>query len=180
MKQFFEVLTKNRKVQALAVLLVAIAAMDVAFYFLRTAPAVARESSLEERVEGLRGQIRDAEKEGALYGSYENGRKQIGEFKALLPRRSEYVQVLDRIYRMAKEDGMKSTSMTTNVKEAASGDLVQLKFTMPVSGNYRSARKFINDIESSAMFLSIDNLSLSTTPDGDINFTLALSTYMRS
>lgn len=180
MKQFFEVLTKNRKVQALAVLLVAVAAMDVAFYFLRTAPAVAREASMEGRIEALRGRIQDTEKEGALYGSYENGRRQLEEFKALLPRRSEYVQVMERIYRLAKDDGMKSTSLTTNMQEVQSGDLVQLKFVMPVSGSYRDARKFISDIESSPMFLSIDNLSLTSAPNGDINFTLALSTYMRS
>lgn len=180
MKQFLEALTKNRKVQMLAVLLMAVAAMDVAFYILRTAPAVAREASLEGRIEALRGQIRDTQKDDALYGSYEDGRRQLEEFKALLPRRSEYVQVMERIYRLAKDDGMKSTSLTTNVSEVQSGDLVQLKFVMPVSGSYRNARKFISDIESSPMFLSIDNLSLTSGPDGDINFTLALSTYMRS
>jgi Tfp pilus assembly protein PilO len=62
--------------------------------------------------------------------------------------------------------------------------LPKLKLTnynlgVPVQGNYRSIRRFINSIERSKHFLILDRVDLSSEPKADIlNLNFALSTYL--
>ena len=181
MKAMVEIAMKSRKVQALLFMLVAVVAVDLGFYLLRTAPAASRAESLAGRMEALRESLRQKEGEYRYYLSFETGRADLEKFRELLPSRADYVNVVRWVDRMAREDGMKSTSFGTERKEVEKqGDLIQLNFTMPVSGTYPNVRKFIYDVETSALFLNIDNLGLSANTDsGVISLRIGLSTYVR-
>ena len=159
MKAVTEIARKNRKVQALLLALVAVVAFDTGFYLLRTSPAASRAGELSDKIQALRESTRRKEGEYRYYLSFDTGRADLEKFKELLPRRSDYVSVLRSVERMAREDGMKSTSFGTERKEVEKqGDLVQLNFTLPVSGTYPNIRKFIYDVETSSLFLNIDSL----------------------
>lgn len=182
MKVFLETFKTNRKVQVLLLLLVAVLVNDAGFYFLRAAPAAERALAQEGRLRALREEIRAKDAECRLYLSYDKGFAEVEAFKDRLPRRSEYPQILNKVYMLAKEDRMKSASFGAQTREIKQeGDIVQLNFSMPISGSYRDVRKFIYDVESSPLFLNIDNLGLSKAGDADeISLTISLSTYMRS
>ena len=181
MKAIVDVALKSRKVQVFLLMLIAVVAVDLGFYLFRTAPARTRADELTGRIETLRESLRQKEGEYRYYLSFETGRADLEKFKELLPRRAAYINVVRWVDRMAREDGMKSTSFGTERKEVEKqGDLIQLNFTMPVSGTYPNVRKFIYDVETSALFLNIDNLGLSANTDsGVISLRIGLSTYVR-
>ena len=182
MGAYLNILRKNRAAQALALLLAAAAAFDATFYILRTAAARDQVATLRLSVQELDRETRLKDNELALYLSFDEGRKGVDSFKGLLPRRSEYTSILKRLHRMAREDGMKSESFGTENKTMdQEGDLDHLSFSMPVSGSYPSVRKYIYDLESSPVFLNINNLGLSgADKSDDISLTIGLSTYVRS
>ena len=181
MNQVVELIKKSRLSQVLLLFVVALAVADTGYYFLRAVPATIKVHKLEERLAELDKKAKSDAGQFGLYSSRDSGMKQLGQFKAMLPVRGDYIRIMDKVYRLAKEDGMKNTSFGTDAKEVKEGDLVQVDFTMPISGGYRDVRKFIYDIEASPMFLNIDNLSLSSSGDeGEITLTIALTTYMRS
>ncbi len=181
MKAIIEIALKNRKVQALLLMLVAVIAVDAGFFFLRTSPAASRAADLSDRIGTLRESMRRKDAEYRYYLSFDTGRADLDKFKEMLPRRSDYINVVRAVDRMAREDGMKSTSFGTERKEVEKqGDLVQLNFSLPVTGSYANVRKFIYDVETSSLFLNIDNLGLSTEGEtGQISLRIGLSTYVR-
>ncbi len=181
MSQAVELIKKSRLAQVLLLFVISLAVADVGYYFLRAVPASIKVRRLEERLAELNKKTASEAGEYGLYSSFDSGMRQLGQFKTMLPERGDYISLVDKVYRLAKEDGMKSASFGTDAKELKEGDLIQVDFTMPISGNYRDVRKFIYDIETSPLFLNIDNLSLSSGKDeGEINLTIALTTYMRS
>jgi Tfp pilus assembly protein PilO len=182
MKALIEILLKYRKAQVLVFLLVAVVMADAGFYFLRTKPASSGTAAMEDSLRQNRVSLRKMQDEYRLYDSFEKGRGDLGKFKELLPRRAEYIDVIKKVYRLAKEDGMKSSAFGTEKKEVEQeGDLVQLNFAMPIRGNYKNVRKFIYDVETSPLFLNIDHLALAADATGsDITVTIGLSTYVRS
>jgi Tfp pilus assembly protein PilO len=181
MKAVIELARKNRKVQALVILLVAVVAVDIGFYVLRTSPAGSRADQLSGRIGELRESFRKKEAEYRYYHSFDTGRADLEKFKDLLPLRSDYIKVVRAVNALAKEDGMKSTSFGTERKEfEKQGDVVQLNFSMPVSGSYKNVRKFIYDVETSSLFLNIDSLALSADAEsGAVSLRIGISTYVR-
>ncbi len=177
----FEIALKSGKVKVLLFLFVAVLAADIGFYLLRTAPATSRAEELSGRIGTFRESLRQKESEYRYYMSFETGRAELEKFKDLLPRRSDYVDVVRGVDRLAREDGMKSKSFGTERKEVEKqGDLVQLNFSLPVSGSYANVRKFIYDVETSPLFLNIDHLGLSAEADASvITLSIGLSTYVR-
>ena len=183
MRQVVELIKKSRLAQVLLLFVIALAAADMGYYFLRAVPAAIKVRRLEARLAELDRKTASETGQYSLYSSFDSGIKQLGQFKTMLPKREEYISIVDKVYRLAKKDGMKSASFGTAAKEVKEGDLIQVDFTMPISGDYRDVRKFIYDVESSPIFLNIDNLSLSSGGDeneGDVTLTIALTTYMRS
>jgi Tfp pilus assembly protein PilO len=181
LRQVVELIKKNRLAQALLLLVIALAAADAGFYFLRAIPAAKKVRNLEERLVELERKTIYENEQYRLYSSFDSGIKQLDQFKAMLPEKGEYIRIIEKVYRLAKEDGMKSASFGTAAKEVKAGDLIQVDFSMPIAGSYRDVRKFIYDIETSQLFLNIDNLALSSGgAEGEVTLTIALTTYMRS
>ncbi len=181
MKALIEILLKNKKAQVLVFLLVAVWVADAGFYLLRTSPASSDVIAMESDLRQNRAEIRAMQDEYRLYYSFDKGREDLMKFKDLLPQRGEYIDVIKKVYRLAKEDGMKSSSFGTEEKDVQqAGDLVQLSFSLPIKGSYKDVRKFIYDVETSRLFLNIDHLALNSGGSDDITVTIGLSTYVRS
>jgi len=177
-----EMLKKDRVAQVLVLMLVAIVVLDAGFYALRVKPVAGTVASLEASSAAMREDLRAKESEYRLYRSYDDSYDSLKRFKELLPRRSEYTSVLKQVYRLAKDDGMQSTSFGAEEKPVQKeGDVVELGFTMPIKGSYRDVRKFIYDVEASKLLLNINSFGLAKAGDTeDMTVTLGLSTYVRS
>ena len=185
MKALVELLMKNRKAQLLTLLLTGLLLANGGFYLFRSKPASLKASGLETRLQDNRRAMKAKQDQYRLYASFGRGKEQLEAFKKMLPAKSDYTEILREVFKMAKEDGVKSNSISAMKKEVAhnqaEADIVQISFSMPVTGRYKDVRKFIHDMESSSLFLNIDDLDLdSNEGTGEIAVTLGLTTYARS
>ncbi|MBI5190393.1 MAG: type 4a pilus biogenesis protein PilO [Nitrospirae bacterium] len=181
MGRLVETVKNNRKMQALILLLVAIVVADAGFYLLRVKPASGMAVSLAERAGELEKELASKEAEYERYAAYKKRMDDVERFKQVLPRRSEFTQVIDQVYHLAKDNRMSGASFgadTRGLKQE--GDLAQLSFSMPIRGKYSDVRRFIYDVETSDLFLNIHSLGLSKVEEPDqISLTIGLSTYVR-
>jgi len=174
-----QTLTKDQKVLYFAALLVTSLVINAAFYALGVKPATERSNTLKADVELAHKSVAKINDGIARHEAYEAGRQRVAEFKALLPTASEYTDVLRRTYALAKKRNVFESSISVSSQTKFS-DMVMLSFNLPVSGNYRDVRRFINDVETSDLFLNIGNLSLSKGGKGNvISLKIGLSTYVR-
>jgi Tfp pilus assembly protein PilO len=183
-KALIELLMKDRKAQLLTLILTGLLLANCGFYLFRTKPASLKASGLETRLQDNRRTMKAKQDQYRHYASFGRGKEQLESFKKMLPASSDYTGILREVFKMAKEDGVKSNSISAVKKESAQNqdeDIVQISFSMPVTGKYKDVRKFIHDMESSSLFLNIDNLGLdSNEQTGEIAVTLGLTTYARS
>jgi len=181
MPRIIGVLRGRKTFLALAVLLLVAVVGDLVYYAAVYRPVASQTSRLEARLAGLEKQNASAANNQKLYESFIEGRKRLDIFKSMLASRSEYTDVLKKVYNMADRDGMhwKSFGAQTNALRQVGG-IEQMSFSLPVTGSYRAVRKFLFDIESSELFLNIENLGLNSGGTGGISLTIGLSTYVRS
>jgi len=181
LRYYIAVLRKYRSLQALLIILAAVVVFDSMFYVLRAAPGSAGMDEQQAAIRDKEKGIKAKEDELKTYLSFDSGKSDIARFRELLPRRSEYTDIIRRMSRLATDDGMKSGSFGADAKTSdKAGDLAQITFSLPVSGSYEDTRKFIHDVETSPLFLNINNLGLSSVQESDdITLTIGLSTYVR-
>jgi len=178
-KDVVHMLLRNRKVVFFFILFVAAAAFNVWFYESRVAPASGRAEELEDKLAGDRQRVVMIEDAIARYERYLEVRREVGEFKALLPLSTDYTKVLRKTYELADRRGIQESTYVVSSKDAF-GDMEMITFMLPVSGDYKDVRMFIHDVETSDLFLNIGSLSLSKGGKGnEISVGISLSTYMR-
>jgi Tfp pilus assembly protein PilO len=174
---------RNRKAQALILLLAVIIAVDAVYYVEVCRPVKLEAAVFDSRLSGL--DIRYKKTGDAIrrYEDFIKGRESLQKFKLMLASRQDYTSVIKKVYTLASKDGMEYKSFGAQTSELAQvGGLEQLSFTMPVSGSYRDVRKFIYDVETSDLFLNINTLGLATISGGSgkVGLSIGLSTYVRS
>ncbi len=181
MKDWVRLIMKDRKAQILTLFLIIMLLVNGGFYLFKAKPASVEAANLETKLQENRRVIRAKQDEYRLYASFGRGEKQFDSFKNILPAKSDYTAILRDIFKMAKEDGVKSDSIVAEKRVVAHGDIVQIVFSLPVSGSYKNVRKLIYDMENSPLFLTINDLGLnSNEKTGEIAVTLGLSAYVRS
>lgn len=179
--RILSLLKGQRAAQALALALILAVAVDAAYYAAICRPARARAEALSSRSEELERQNARASENIRRYSEFVEGRQRLEEFKSMLASRREYTKVLKKVYGLAKKDKMRFSSFAAQTSALRQvGGLEQLSFSLPVSGSYPDVRKFIYDVETSDLFLNIDNLGLTGGGKDDISLTIGLSTYVRS
>lgn len=166
--------------------LVAVNALALAVF---TVPRTVEERNLEQRVERLRGAleeararnqalkvrdevaVRNASDVGRFYGTVVGTREQT-----LLP-------VLTEIEAAARELNISAGSQSYEATPLAGGPLVRFRIRMPVSGTYRQVIEFLDRIERSPLFLTIDELGLRERPQagaGSADLSLMFSAYFHA
>jgi len=174
---------KNRTVQALVLLVAAFAAADAAYYLAVCRPVAVKVEALGDRLASLDASYKRTGDAIRRYKDFVKGRDDLEKFKMMLASRQDYTDVIKKVYTLARKNGMDYKSFGAQSSELNQvGGLEQLSFTLPVSGSYRDTRRFISDVETSDLFLNINNLSLATGTgnSGAITLSIGLSTYVRS
>lgn len=180
MKKAFGVLKADKVVLALIFVIVAVTAANAGFYLLRTQPARASVLADETRLSSLESDIQRTDEQYRSYSAAWTGREQLLKFRKMLPERSQYLGIIKALYKTAKDDHMKTSSVGASVRENMPGEIVDVSFSLPVSGSYTDIRKFIYDIETSPYFINIGSLTLSGVENSNISLTIGLSTYLRT
>jgi len=182
LRVIYGLVKKNRKLQALILLVVLVVVADAVYYSAVCRPVAAEVVTLSDRLHVLDASYKKTGNAIMRYENFIKGKEDLEKFKMMLATRQDYTDVIKKVYTLAKKDGMDYKSFGAQSSELNQvGGLEQLSFTLPVSGSYRNARKFIYDVETSDLFLNINNLGLtSSVGSGGITLSIGLSTYVRS
>jgi Tfp pilus assembly protein PilO len=97
----------------------------------------------------------------------------------LLPRKEGVLSIRLELEDLAKSLQIQRGDFSYNYLNFEDFRLQQFKLAVPVEGNYRNIRKFINSIERSKHFLILDRVDLSSEKKAaSLNLDFRLSTYL--
>ena len=95
----------------------------------------------------------------------------------LLPRKDGVVSIRLELEELARP--LKVGDFGYTYKDIDDFGLQEFSLSVPVDGNYRNIRKFINSIERSKHFLILDKVNLSSEKHADaLSLDFRLSTYL--
>lgn len=136
-----------------------------------------RLASQESQLEQLRGQRKELE---TLVARVRTNNLQVGQLyqEHLATRRQAVTQVAAEFRSLARQAGLLPRMISYDEEELESYGLVRRSFSFSVEGTYLELRKFINLLELSSSFLTVEEISVSGGADEgpELKIGLTLST----
>jgi len=170
--------------------LVALLVVDVLFFILGFMPSGQSFTGQKSDLEKLRDDLKVRQVavahlkkvEAALADSRQKG----DEFYTtkFLPQTTGYSRVMEEVDKLAKSAGVKKGGVAYAAAEVKNRpDLIAVDITTAVEGDYGKIVQFVNQLEQSPMFLTVDSLGVSTgQTQGQakiVRLALKLVTYFR-
>ena len=95
----------------------------------------------------------------------------------LSTRRLRMTSVNDEVKKLAREAGLVPKAISYPEEEIQEYNLIRRSFNFSVQGTYAGLRKFVNLLETSHSFLSVDEASVANSSEGpELRIDLSLST----
>lgn len=169
------------------VALVALFAVDVAFFVLGFLPATQSFAEQRKELESLTEEVKAKRQAVAalkkVEASLSESRKQDDEFyrTKFLPRATGYSQIMEEVDKLAQATGVKKGSVGYGLGELKGRpDLNVVQITTSVDGEYPKIVQFINRLEQSPLFLTVDSLGVGTgLSKTQVKLSVVLITYFR-
>lgn len=98
--------------------------------------------------------------------------------KILIPKKTGVTDIRLEVESLAQSLQIKKENFTYNYEPLTDFHLQQFRLGVPVEGNYKNIRKFINGIERSKHFLILERVDLSEQKSDILNLDFQLSTYL--
>jgi len=166
--------------------LLALIVLNAGVYLAYTMPRSLRERSAAERVKVLRGEVeRDRRVVAALRARAETMRSNqadVGRFYARLGPKAMLSQVREEITALARELGLKVGTFNYTPEDVRGGQGVsELQVRMPVSGTYRELAAFLDRLERSPFFVTVDQIQFrKRATAGEADLDIALTAFYRT
>ncbi len=150
-----------------------------------TLPRTLQVRSATSRAVAARAEVEQARKEVAeLRGRADAVKANLADaehfYTAVAPPRAEVLSVMEEVERMAREPGLKPGTRGFSSGDVADPRLVRIKVTLPLDGSYEQLVAFLERVERSKYFLTVDRIALRGDKDGAANLQVELSAYFRS
>jgi type IV pilus assembly protein PilO len=98
--------------------------------------------------------------------------------KILIPKKTGVTDIRLEVESLAQALEIKKENFTYNYEPLTEFKLQQFRLGVPVEGNYKNIRRFINSIERSKHFLILERVDLSEQKADILNLDFQLSTYL--
>ncbi len=123
----------------------------------------------------------DSGKTQRMVEDYRNNLKEMSQFKKTFLENKDVriVRISEFLEERARARRVKLEQVQYNSSRGKQSDLDLYVAQLPLTGRYRDIRSFIDDIETSGMFLIITELSLEddSAGEGVVEMQLSLATY---
>jgi hypothetical protein len=169
----------------LLILLAAGALLNAAVYAAYTLPRLLGERRVAERLKTLREEIAReravADRQRRHADTVRSNTADVRTFyeTSVAGRSSSLVPVLRAIEGMAREGGMRPGPAAYKAAEVKGVPLDRFVITMPVAGTYRQLVAFVQRLEQSPYFLTLDEVRFSGEGKGGAELAMELSCYFR-
>jgi Tfp pilus assembly protein PilO len=166
--------------------LLALLLFNAGVYAAYTLPRSLRERSASARAQILREDVDRARRvSAALRGradAMQANRTDVERFYARLGTKDALSQVRAEITALARELGLKVGALTYSPEEVKGSEgVAQFQMKMGVSGTYRELAAFLDRMERSRFYVTVDQIQLrKRAAAGQADLDIALSAYYRS
>jgi Tfp pilus assembly protein PilO len=170
----------------LRVPLFALVALNLGVYLAYTMPRSLGERSAAERAAVLRGELeRDRLVAAGLRDradAMKTNRVDVDRFYARLGPKGTLAQVRAEITTLARELGLKVGGLSYNPEGVKGGEgVAQLQMRMNVSGTYHELASFLDRLERSTNFVTVDQIQIGKRDQsGEAGLDIALSAFYRA
>jgi Tfp pilus assembly protein PilO len=162
-----------------------LAALNAAVFFVYTVPRRLEEQTLAARLAALRSQV-DQERATATRlrrrsRTLQANAEDTTRFYEGLGSRNELLKVIEELQRTPRELGLRVGPRNYEPNAVKGLPLTRYAITMPVTGNYRQLTAFLERMERSTHFLTVDQVNLrKRAAAGEADLDVTLSAYVRS
>ena len=166
--------------------LLALVGLNVGVYFAYTLPRTVRERNVAVRADVLRADVeRQRRATGALRLRAEtmvSNRGDVSRFYARLGSKASLLDVRAQITALASELGLKVGALVYSPEDLKGGDgVAQLHMKLPVSGTYRELAAFLDRLERSSQFVTVDQIALrKRQTGGQADLDISLTAFYRA
>lgn len=176
--------------RVIQIALVALLVVDVMFFILGFIPSgqgfAGQKGDLEKLREDLKARQSAVAHLKKVEAALADARQQGDEFYTtkFLPQTTGYSRVMEAVDKLAQSSGVKKGAVAYSATEVKGRpDLIAVDISTIVEGDYGKVVQFVNQLEQSPMFLTVDRLGVSTgqsTAQAKIvRLALNLVTYFR-
>lgn len=162
----------------------ALTVLNAVAFFVYTLPKRLEERSLAARVNSLRAEVeRDRQVVVRLRRRTESLQANTADaarFYEGLGSRSALLTVLEELQRTPRELGLKVGRRSYEPVQVKGLPLMRYAITMPVTGSYRQLTAFLDRMEGSTHFLTVDQVNLRKRgAAGEADLDVSMSAYVR-
>lgn len=142
-----------------------------------------RRDALERELIDLQSRTRQGRQNAALKTPAETYRQAMADlqsFRAAIPTKNEFPQLLDEIFTLAGKAGLAIDQISYQPKEIAEQGLLRYGLAFTVRGSYGQIKRFVHSLEQSERLLVIDSLTLSGSPEAGaatVDLRLQMATF---
>jgi Tfp pilus assembly protein PilO len=140
--------------------LVALLLTNAVFLVVLFLPARETQLQLEGRIRDLERNVRNLQREGRTSDTVLAAMRETEEFSQGFPRRTELVDLMGRLTKLANSLALKVPNTDYQPSEIKGTGLTKVTVQMGVEGPYEKIRRFVYELEGMRRFLVIERLSL--------------------
>lgn len=169
--------TRNR----LTVVIAALVAVDVVAIAMLLTPLAGSEQSRQQEMNQLWLSLkkREAAPWRGLDKKIPQAQKQIAEFYSdRFP--DTYSAISTSLDKIGSESGVRVSGAKFDQKDTEIEGLQRVEISSEVSGDYLQLVRFINGLERSKLFFTVDDLQLGNEQNGIVKLQIKLETYLRT
>ena len=170
----------------LRVPLFALVALNLGVYLAYTMPRSLQARSAAARASVLRGELERDRLVAAAFrdraDAMNTNRADVDRFYARLGPKGTLAQVRAEITTLARELGLKVGGLSYNAEEVKGGEgVAQLQMRMNVTGTYHELAAFLDRLERSSYFVTVDQIQIGKRGEGgEAGLDIALSAFYRA
>ena len=172
--------------RVIQIALVGLLVVNVLFFILGFLPAgqtfAGQRGELEQLREDLKARQSAVTHLKKVEAALTDARAQGDEFYStkFLRQTTGYSQIMEEVDKLAKSAGVRKGSVAYAEAEVKNRpDLIAVEITTTVEGDYGKIVQFVNRLEQSPLFLTVDSLGVTTGQTKIVRLALKLVTYFR-
>ena len=175
---------REERVKVIVVLGV-LAVVNLALYITLNLPRMHRQAAEERKVTDLTQNLAEVSRRVALMKDldqrFETEKTKVDTFynEVLGAKDTRMIEIQREVRSIAASLGMDPETIAYQPEVLDKVGLISFNISVPLAGDYRNLRQFINKIEKSQNFLIVDSVSLGGAKDGGalLDLNIRLSTY---
>jgi Tfp pilus assembly protein PilO len=181
----FDIREEKVKVGAL---LAVLAVANLVFYAILNLPRMHRQATEERRVSDLTSNLAEVSRRVALMKDldqrFDSEKSKVDTFyhDILGTKDERMIRIQREVRAIATSLGMDPETIAYQPEDLDKVGLISFAINVPLAGDYRNLRQFINKIEKSENFLIVESVSLGGARDGGalLDLNIRLSTYFNA